>query len=715
MAENTQVPIFKSLRGRFSLVITLVATFGIIVISVLVSSRFEAFLNNGIQDELTGNAEKSADAVGATVKTQVGQLTTFAAPLLLQDPAKQKISFAVYLQGFREFLTLSTYRFDPAKGVFAGRVASDLAPFQAQDALFQGGDSAAMHRSLMALEQREIERFAKDKSAEATAQPVFKFVSLARESRLPVFTILIRYPAEKKGSQEFSLVATSIWLTSLMVALPKTSAVETSIVDEAGIVVGSTVVRDVLNARSYAQLPVVGMALSSIQPSGFYQQLSERSFSSRLPAAIQEFIPKSQTSTYRGKRQLEWVGAFARVQKQGIGMDRHWVIVQKRSDAVFGVLKKSRDDTILAAIFVVIGAFWVGLILATESTVQLNNVYNATGRIAGGDFTTRIIIKSDDEIGRIAGAVNQMAADLNAQVDLKAEKGRLQEEANTARTVQETFFPPGAIEIKNLRMVGSYQPATECGGDLWGHFTVRPGVELVYIADAMGHGASAAIMTAMAYTACNLISDIIKDAAIFNDSPAQLLTRMNNVIFGAVKGKISMTCYAVLYDFQKGEMVYSNAGHNFPFVIFPPDSGAAKAGTPQSLSLSGNPLGVDDASKFEDKRRSIRAGERLVLFTDGLIECRSPAGQMWGRKALSATMQAGGNLASVEEVRDSIVGKAFGFFGNVPIADDVTLVVAEVDKNWVAGLAAITPAVPVVAPVTMEAPKFVLPDLDLAV
>ena len=685
MAGSSKVPFLKSLRARFALVIASVASFAILVIFMVFSSRFETFLNSGIKEELTGNAEKAADAVGATVKTQVGQLTTFAAPLLLADPAKQKVSFSAFLQGFNEFLTLSTYRFDPVRNEITSSVTSDLADFQKQDALFQGGDSIGMHRTLLELEMRELEQFARNESLAGSLQPSYRFVSLARESRLPVFTILVRYPPEKEGSKEFSLVATSIWLTSLMVALPKTAAVETSIVDGSGIVVGSTVVRDVLAARSYGDLPVVRAALVSVQPSGFYERLGEWKIAARLPPALRDLLPKNQSFVYQGKRRLEWVGAFARVQKQGIGMDRHWVIVQKRSDAVFGVLKKSKLDTILAALFVLIGAVAVGVIWAGESTVQLGKVYRATGEIASGKFDTRIEGQSEDEIGQIAGAVNQMAADLKEQVELKAEKGRLLAEANTARTVQETFFPAGTISVRNLKMTGSYQPATECGGDLWGHFTVRPGVELVYIADAMGHGASAAIMTAMAYTACNLISDIIKDAAIFHDSPAQLLNRMNTVIFGAVKGKISMTCFAVLYDFNKGQMVFSNAGHNFPFVMFPVQGEAARPAIPQSLSLSGNPLGVDDASVFTDKTRPILAGERLVLFTDGLIECRSPGGQMWGRKALSSTMQSSNKANSVEELRDAIVGKAFGFFANVPLADDVTLVVAEVDSNWVAG------------------------------
>ncbi|NBQ54454.1 MAG: hypothetical protein EBU49_12880, partial [Proteobacteria bacterium] len=236
MAGSSKVPFLKSLRARFALVIASVASVAILVIFLVFSSRFETFLNSGIKEELTGSAEKAADAVGATVKTQVGQLTTFAAPLLMADPSKQKVSFAAFLQGFTEFLTLSTYRFDPVRNVVSSGVTSDLADFQKQDALFQGGDAVAMHRAILELERREIEQFARNESLTGSLQPSFRFVSLARESRLPVFTVLVRYPPEKKDSKEFSLVATSIWLTSLMVALPKTAAVETTIIDGSGIV-----------------------------------------------------------------------------------------------------------------------------------------------------------------------------------------------------------------------------------------------------------------------------------------------------------------------------------------------------------------------------------------------------------------------------------------------------------------------------------------------
>ncbi|MEY4631620.1 MAG: hypothetical protein RIQ81_1740 [Pseudomonadota bacterium] len=703
-----KVPFFKSLRGRFSRIIVALTTLAIFFVSWGFSSRFEEYLQNEIRDSLVNRAETSAEAVGATLKILVGQLGTYAANVIPFDVPRKKASFQQFLSDFPEVLTISTYRWDTTKKAMSEVVHSELTAQQKDDAILQRANAETAHAALLRLETEEISRFAAEPLPQPQSQPAYRFLSLATQSKLPVFTLLIRYPV-KPGAKEISLVSTSVWLTSLMVALPKTAALETSVVDGRGQIIASAVVNDVLRGRKYSELPVFKRARDSVEPSGFYETRSIPAWARRFPAEVGKFL-EERSFSFQGKKGADWVGAFSRVQKQGVGMDNHWVLVQKRADAVFGVVEKSKLETVLIAFFVILAAGTVGVMSAGQSTVQLERVYQATGEIASGRFDTRIEGRSEDEIGQIADSVNRMAAELKAQVELKAEKGRLQAEADTARTVQETFFPSGTINSGPLTVAGSYQPATECGGDLWGHFTVRPGVEVLYIADAMGHGASAAIMTAMAYTACNLVAEIIKDAQIFGDSPAKLLDQMNKVIFGAVKGKVSMTCFAVLYDFNKGEMVFANAGHNFPFVLFPAavaaESANGKAPAPQSLMLSGNPLGVDIESAYQDKRRPIKAGERLVMFTDGLIECRSPAGNQWGRKALNSALANGVKVGGVEDLRNHIIGSAFRFFNGVPIADDVTLVVAEISAAWTAGS-----AIPVTGNST---PPAKTPTLDLA-
>jgi serine phosphatase RsbU (regulator of sigma subunit) len=706
---GAKVPFWKSLRGRLSRTIVLLTTTAIFLVSWGFSSRFEEYLQNEIRDSLVNRAESSAESVGATLKVLAGQLQTFSAGIIPLDARVQREYLRLFLSDLTEVLTLSTYRWDAARKSIVSSVNSELSEDAARNAQFRGTNPAEAYAKLQQLELKAIEQFATDpKAVPRSGQPVYRFVSLSANANLRVFTLLIK-SLSSAGSNDFLLVSSSVWLTSLIVALPKTSALETAVVDADGRIVASAVVGDVLRGRSISSLPVFARAKGSTEPSGFYEARTLPSWAARLPEQVRGLFER-RSFTYTGKRAAEWVGAFSRVQKQGIGMDNHWVIVQKRADSVFGVVERTKLETILIAFFVIIGAATIGVMFAGQSTAQLESVYQATGEIASGRFDTRIETRSQDEIGKIADSVNRMAAELKAQVELKAEKGRLQAEADTARTVQETFFPQGTISTDVLTVTGSYQPATECGGDLWGHFTVRPGVEVIYIADAMGHGASAAIMTAMAYTSCNLIAEIIKDAEIFKDSPAKLLQRMNHVIFGAVKGKVSMTCFAVLYDFNKGEMVFANAGHNFPFVLFPATSDQiqknGKPSAPQSLMLSGNPLGVDNASVYQDKRRPIKAGERLVMFTDGLIECRSPAGQQWGRKALNGVLGACASLPGVEDVRNQVLGTAFRFFSGVPIADDVTLVVAEVSRNWVA-----KPGYEVPAPPTSAN----TPTLDLAV
>lgn len=681
MNAGNGFPIHRSIRIRFAAIIALIAAIAISIVAWIFSAQFDESLTTNIKDELLKDAEASASAVGDRVQIYANRFTSFLNPHVRKSREELRGIFTNFLENDQDFLMLSTYEVEASTGAIKRAVTSELLQSQASNPLFFDREPVSSFAKI----QKEDLALAKSWSAEVisgTDKSDFRFFSTATSVQVPVFTIFANFKSTAKSGDTI-MVSATIWMTALMTGLPKASGLETVLIDERGTAVGSAIFSDVVNGKSYEPFALAKFAFSEKSGSGFYSRASRPEFYDFFPEKLQKFLPDRVEYRYPYKKMLEWVGAYARVQRMDLGMTKHTVLVQKKADYVFGVLERSLRDTFLVALFVIFGAAVVGAIWATESTVQLKNVYRATAEIAAGNFSIRIPSGSADEIGQIAKSVNYMAEELKSQVELKAEKGRLQAEADTARTVQETFFPEGTIESGFLRISGGYQPATECGGDLWGHYSIRPGVELVYIADAMGHGASAAIMTAMAYTSCNLISDFFKGQENLEESPAALLEKMNAVIYGAVKGKISITCFVVVYDFNRGEMVYANAGHNFPFLSFR-KSGAQSTDstTAQSLMSSGNPLGVAPDSAFTDKRRPIAPGERLVLFTDGLIECRSPEGQMWGRKALSGAVRTLGALDSIEEIRNAIAGRAFSFFGNQPIDDDVTLVVAEVMQSW---------------------------------
>jgi hypothetical protein len=254
--------------------------------------------------------------------------------------------------------------------------------------------------------------------------------------------------------------------------------------------------------------------------------------------------------------------------------------------------------------------------------------------------------------------------------------------------VQSTFFPRSESQNGPIYMTGFYQPASECGGDLWGHFELEPGVEFFFIGDAMGHGAPAALVTAMAYSTTMTIADVVRDHSGMRDSPARVLERMNRIIHEAVRGTISMTFFACVIDTKRGLMTFANAGHNFP-VIIPTDRDDPRAPTdkrnlrvpPISLKLRGTPLGMDANTKYHDKTIALRPGDKVLYFTDGLIECSSPKGEVWGRKYL-IEQAVDTALLPPTEMKDELLSRAFTFFANKPLDDDVTAVVVEIAASW---------------------------------
>lgn len=497
-----------------------------------------------------------------------------------------------------------------------------------------------------------------------------QLASLAKATGLGLANIAVFVKLPNSSDQIVAVLTP--WQTKIVEALEngKQHNYAAKVVDKNGTVFASSHTPEMLNGNSISKSGILIAARNKLS-SGDGVEFEK-------PVLKREYY-------YNGKTMF---GAFSIVPNSN-GLI---IIAERDHNSAFARLKQTQIAAGLwAALFILLTVFlsYVGSSQITKGLVQ---VTRATNRIAAGDFAFRLKPGSADEVGVLGHAVNTMSEKIVTLMQNQVEKVRFEQELETARMVQSTFFPKHDIDTGIVRLAGHYQPATECGGDLWGHFTIRPGLELVYIADAMGHGAPAALVTAMAYSTCMTISDLIKDNPELSSSPAKLLDRMNRIILEAVGGSISMTCFAILIDTNAGKLTYSNAGHNFPILVpqNPEDPRAKrKKGATGlasiSLQLRGVPLGIDTAAEFSEKTMDLAPGDKIFLFTDGLIECSSEDGTVWGRKqlieelteAIGSTPEAGAG-----EIRTKIVSRAFGFFGKQPLADDVTILVAEIDRNW---------------------------------
>jgi sigma-B regulation protein RsbU (phosphoserine phosphatase) len=378
-------------------------------------------------------------------------------------------------------------------------------------------------------------------------------------------------------------------------------------------------------------------------------------------------------------------------------------VVQNASGARLAI-RKTLIQTLLWVILAVLIAIFVSYLVSFSMTRTLIKTSELTQKIAGGDFNSRVVISGKDEVASLAQSVNRMAGQIRELLVARIAAARQEKELETAKLVQESFFPRADLNSERIKVKGICYPASECGGDLWGYFPITDQLHYFFIADATGHGVSAALVTAMAYIEWHAIVIDLKDRKKFV-SPAMLLERLNNIFVSSGSFQTTMTMFIGCIELEKGIITVANAGHNFPFQMalsnkkttnedskgtqetsdksndkkvsdqLPKD--LTNKNTIKKIMCRGTPLGFQAGMTYSTEEINIGEGTKIFAYTDGLFECQNESGAPWGENRLRRAIKDGCDL-SAEELNKKVSEQAFNHFGNQPRADDVTVLVIEI-------------------------------------
>lgn len=261
--------------------------------------------------------------------------------------------------------------------------------------------------------------------------------------------------------------------------------------------------------------------------------------------------------------------------------------------------------------------------------------------------------------------------------DAGIEKVRLTTELATAKIVHHTFFPPLNFASEKLVLASFYESSTECGGDWWMHSKVSDQIEYILIGDAIGHGVSAALVASVAYSVNSTFEQLKKIEHIAMPDPKNFMAILNAVLESMNSKTAVMTFQVAKIDWSDSTMEIASAGHTFPFVI--PENVDDDRLTPDRRSLSikatGNPLGIGVPSQLKTKKVSLKKGDRVVFYTDGIVENHggndgSPLRSLGLRKIVENSYHR-----DVGEMRNALVNSYLKYVGKHPKDDDATLVV----------------------------------------
>ncbi|RMH43095.1 MAG: hypothetical protein D6689_06125 [Deltaproteobacteria bacterium] len=270
---------------------------------------------------------------------------------------------------------------------------------------------------------------------------------------------------------------------------------------------------------------------------------------------------------------------------------------------------------------------------------------------------------------------HRLRAVLEARVEelvdrLARERSRSDAHRATLRAagrLQRAWSPRSALAYPGLCVVGYCQAADEVGGDWWASYALDDERVVVVVADAIGHGVDAALLTGVVKGAC----DVIVRSAHPRSSvtPRALLVALNRSVIDAASEHATMTCSVGLLDQSAGTVTLASAGHPLPYLV------RAGGGLAQ-LQARGPALGVDAAADYDETTSLLADGDRVVWYTDGLVEATDAGGRTFGSRRLRRLLGRCRRTDAVA-IRDGLVDALVAFRGGAPASDDVAIVVAE--------------------------------------
>ena len=274
-------------------------------------------------------------------------------------------------------------------------------------------------------------------------------------------------------------------------------------------------------------------------------------------------------------------------------------------------------------------------------------------------------IKVRNEIGRIADRFSDLAQEIdrhtNEILKLNGEKQRISTELSLATNIQISMLPdkfPAFPDRKEFDIFASMDPAKEVGGDFYDFFLIDDDHLAMVIADVSGKGIPAALFMMSAMI-------LINDHAFMGGSPAEILDTVNKQICKNNNAHMFVTVWLGILEISTGKLTATSAGHEFPMLN--------TSGKYEMLKdKHGMPVGAFKKAKYTDYELTLKKGDSLFLYTDGVAEATDADNQLFGTDRTLDVLNEHPDAAP-EEMLKNVRAAVDAFVKDAPQFDDITM------------------------------------------
>jgi sigma-B regulation protein RsbU (phosphoserine phosphatase) len=309
--------------------------------------------------------------------------------------------------------------------------------------------------------------------------------------------------------------------------------------------------------------------------------------------------------------------------------------------------------------------------LSQRIVAVIDGLSHAALRVGKGDFSVRVDVPEQDQLGMLASSFNEMTQDLENLRQQEKQNAVLERDMALAREVQQHLYPQRATILAAASVWGLNAPARIVSGDFYDFLPFSDTEVGLLCVDVSGKGVPAALM--MAHLQALVHGRLLAlDPAKERPDPGAFVTALNRDLLGRFGNSRYATMFYGEFDSRTMLLRYINAGHCLPLLI-------SERGEATELPGGDVPIGLFPEVKYQEHYVTLEKGCTVVVYTDGVTDAMNSQGEAFGEERLMSCCASLPKGANAKEICMLLSNKVAEWSAGVEQFDDMTILVLTVD------------------------------------
>jgi len=314
---------------------------------------------------------------------------------------------------------------------------------------------------------------------------------------------------------------------------------------------------------------------------------------------------------------------------------------------------------------------FLSLCLSRRIVTVIDALSHAAHQVGQGDFSVRIPVTEQDQLGLLVTSFNTMTTHLMELREQEKQRIILERDITLAHEAQQYLYPRSAPALCGAKVCGMTTPARIVSGDLYDFFPFCDSAVGLFCADVSGKGMSAALMMAhLQAVAHGRMLGLEQTSA--RPSPSAFAAMLNRDLCGCFGDNRYATMFYGEYDLSTRSLRYINAGHCPPILI-------SAAGEVTVLRDGNLPIGLFSEMVYQELRITLSRGCAIVVYSDGLIDALNLKGEEFGEERLLSCCRLLPKGATAESICRSLSQHVSEWSAGAEQFDDTTIFVLAVN------------------------------------